>query len=476
MSSKECKKKQTYEEKELALLRNAVDLLEKTTSSKLAQSPTIHKIVIMLENFLKRKKLICYGGTAINNILPKKDQFYNRDVEIPDYDIYSPNALEDAKELADIYSKAGYEAVEARAGVHRGTFKVFVNFIAIADVTQMEPILFRSILKEAIKINGLYYAPANFLRLGIYKELSRPAGDISRWEKIYKRLNLLNKYYPIKNPKCNTIDFMRDFEGNPAIENSLYTIVKNSIIKQGLVFIGGYASSLYGKYMSLNEQKQIESSPDFDALADDPKTAALRIKTDLEKAGITKIKINEKRGIGEIIAPHYEVVVDKDTVCFLYEPLGCHSYNTITIDNTRVKIATIDTMLNLFLAFLYANRPYYDHDRILCMCEYLFKVQVKNKLKQKGLLKRFGKECYGTELTIDSIRATRAQKHKELKHSRKSKEYLDYFLKYDPSKKKAKTKGKVKPTNKTKKRNNKSSFLGQPFAFTVEQVQKAWQN
>jgi hypothetical protein len=436
MSTKECNKKQTYEEKELDLLRDAVDILEKTSKSKLAQSSTIKEIVIILEQFLKRKKLVCYGGTAINNILPKKDQFYDRDTEIPDYDFYSPNALEDAKELADIYAKAGYDSVEARAGAHHGTFKVFVQFIPIADVTQMDPLLFRTILKEAIKINGLFYAPINFLRLGVYKELSRPAGDISRWEKIYKRLNLLNKYYPIKNPKCNTIDFMRDFEGDPAIENSLYTVVKNSIIKQGLVFIGGYASSLYGKYMSNAEQKKIDSSsPDFDALADDPKAAAIRIKTDLEKAGFNKIKINQKRGIGEIIAPHYEIVVDKDTVCFLYEPLGCHSYNTITIDNKRVKIATIDTMLNLFLAFLYANRPYYDHDRIICMCEYLFKAQIRNKLKQKGLLKRFGKDCYGTETTIESIRATRAQKYKELKHSRKSKEYMDYFLKYDPSEK-----------------------------------------
>jgi len=447
-------KKQTYEEKELALLRNAVDSLEKTSNMKIAQSPTVKNIVIILEQFLKRKKLVCYGGTAINNILPKKDQFYDRDLEIPDYDFYSPDAMNDAKELADIYAKAGYDSVEARSGVHHGTYKVFVQFIPIADITQMEPLLFKSILKEAIDIHGILYAPPNFLRLNVYKELSRPAGDISRWEKVYKRLNLLNKYYPIKNPKCNTLDFMRDFEGDPAIENSLYTTVKNSIIKQRLIFIGGYASSLYGKYMSANEKKKIESSPDFDALATDPKAAAIRIKTDLEKAGFTKIKINEKKGIGEIIAHHYEVVVDKDTVCFLYEPLGCHSYNTITIDKKQVKIATIDTMLNLFLAFLYADRPYYDHDRILCMCEYLFKVQIKNKLKQKGLLKRFGNDCYGKETTLASIRETRSLKHKELKNNRNSKEYMEYFFKYDPIEKRTNNTKNVKKTKNVKTTKN----------------------
>ena len=48
---------------------------------------------------------MCYGGTAINNILPEEDQFYDKSIEIPDYDFYSPDALGDAKELADLYYK-----------------------------------------------------------------------------------------------------------------------------------------------------------------------------------------------------------------------------------------------------------------------------------------------------------------------------------------------------------------------------------
>ena len=32
-------------------------------------------------------------GTAINNILPEQDKFYNKNLEIPDYDFFSPNAF-----------------------------------------------------------------------------------------------------------------------------------------------------------------------------------------------------------------------------------------------------------------------------------------------------------------------------------------------------------------------------------------------
>ena len=463
--------KQTFEEKELDILRNAVDKAEVRQGKAIAQSPEILKIIDILETFLKRKRLICYGGTAINNILPEYDQFYDKDVEIPDYDFYSANALTDAKELADIYNKMGYNDVEARAAVHVGTYKVFVNFIPVADVTQMENKLFKVVLKESIKINGIHYAPPNYLRMGVYKELSRPMGDISRWEKVYKRLVLLNKHYPLKNPHCNSVKFMRDFEGNSADSGLIYETVKDTMIDLGLVFIGGFASSLYGKYMPKEQQQYIQKVPDFDVLADDPKLATTIIKERLNAVGFKNIKIYKNPGVGEIIAPHYEVVVNNDTVCFIYEPVACHSYNNIRLGNNTVKVATIDTMLNFFLAFLYADRPYYDKDRILCMAQYLFQVQEKNRLEQKGLLKRFSINCYGnTSESIETIRANKAEKFKELKGKKGTKEYEEYFLRYTPGEKdkgkkdsavvepaKTKKKKTIKRANKKKKGTRKAN-------------------
>ena len=439
----------SFEEKELDILRAAVDKAEEIQGKAIAQSPEILKIIDILETFLKKKRLICYGGTAINNILPEYDQFYNKDVEVPDYDFYSSNALGDAKELADIYNAMGYNDVEARAAVHVGTYKVFVNFIPVADVTQMEGKLFKVVLKDSIKINGIHYAPPNFLRMAVYKELSRPMGDISRWEKVYKRLILLNKHYPLKNAHCNSMKFMRDFEGTSEDSNLIYDTMKDTMIDLGLVFIGGFASSLYGKYMPKEQHQFIQKVPDFDVLADDPNTASIIIKERMNAVGFKNVKIYKKPGVGEIIAPHYEVVVDNDTVCFIYEPIACHSYNTIKIGQNVVKVATIDTMLNFFLAFIYADRPYYDNERILCMSQYLFEVQSKNRLEQKGLLKRFSINCYGnTSENIENIRAAKAEKFKELKGKKGSKEYEEYFLRYTPGEK---VKSKTSTKNKTKK-------------------------
>ena len=107
--------------------------------------------------------------------------------------------------------------------------------------------------------------------------------------------------------------------------------------------------------------------------------------------------------------------VHNETVAFIYEPLACHSYNKIHIKGKTLRIATIDTMLSFYLAFLYVKRPYYDHNRMICMAEFLFKVQQKNRLEQKGLLKRFSINCYGKQLTIEKIREEKAEKYKELK-------------------------------------------------------------
>ena len=432
-----CKPKLSLEEKELDILRDAVDIAEKRKGKQTVSDPDVKKIIGILEDFLKKKKLICYGGTAINNILPLEDQFYDKNIEIPDYDFYSPNALDDAKELADIYYNNGFQEVEAKAGVHYGTYKVFVNFIPVADITYLEKPLFKRIQRDAIRVYGILYCPANFLRMNMYLELSRPAGDISRWEKVLKRLILLNKNYPLRGKHCDPKLFQRESERIDSDKQAqLYYSVRDAFIDQGLVFFGGYASFLYSSYMPAKQRKMFQKTPDFDVLAEEPEQAAVILKERLEDFDYKDVKIVKHEGIGELIAPHYSVRVKinniEETVAFIYKPLACHSYNVIKKGNKSIRVATIDTMLSFYFAFYYSDREYYDENRILCMAQYLFNVQQKNRLEQKGLLKRFSINCYGKQDTLEEMRNTKALKYKELKGKRNSKEYESWFLRYIP--------------------------------------------
>jgi hypothetical protein len=565
--------KLSYDEKELEILRKAVDVVEARKGKETMRDPEVQKIIETVEKFIADKKLVCYGGTAINNILPEDAQFYDKDIELPDYDFYSDNALDHAKELADIYYKAGYEDVEAKAGVHFGTYKVFVNFTGIADITQMEPELFKAISKDAIVKNDIHYAPPNFLRMAMYLELSRPDGDVSRWEKVQKRLVLLNTHYPLKGYDCDKIQYQRGFEGDsgsdtgiinesatkktasasasasasssrsktkhsggrsrssssstsktkktsrttsltesratPSLESrtpspsksrsrsrsrssspsksrsksrspspskhnrkdkhkhkhensdhrdksentytvdvarlsystekelllnqtDIYTVVRNAFIKHKVVFFGGYANILYSRYMPKHQRRLIQKIPDFDVLSEDPRIVCEDVVSELLLHNYKKVKYVKHKGVGEVISEHYDIRIGDEIIAFIYKPLACHSYNTLRIENDSIRIATIDTMLSFYLAFIYANRSYYDQNRIICMSQFLFDVQQQNRLKQTGLLKRFSIECYGVQDTLETMRFEKTKKFEELKDKKTSKEFESWFLRYIP--------------------------------------------
>ena len=458
MKTKLCDKKMTFQECELAIIRHAVDLAETKLGKRLVNTPEVQNIIKIVEDFIKQKNLICYGGTAIDALLPNDDKIYNKDIELSDYDFFTHNAIEDAKELSDIYFKKGYTEVEAKAGSHHGTFKVFCNFLAVADITYIPKSLFNTLKKDAVRVNGILFCPPNFLKMSMYLELSRPVGQIDRWEKVYKRLMLLNKYYPLTTQSCDDIDFQRKMEIEDKDKtDEIYENVQTTFVNQGVVFFGGYAISQYSQYMPKKLQTKLEKVADFDVLSNEPETTAEIVKERLKDIDITNVKIIKREPVGEIIPVHYEIKIGKDTIAFIYKPIACHSYNIINIHNQKVRIATIDTMLSFYLAFLYSDRPYYNDfsDRILCMAKFLFDVQQKNRLEQKGLLRRFSITCYGHQESVEEMRAEKSIKYKELKDKKGTIEYNDWFLNYRPDSKLTQSNLKSNTSHTYKKSNNK---------------------
>jgi hypothetical protein len=220
--------------------------------------------------------------------------------------------------------------------------------------------------------------------------------------------------------------------------------VRDALIDEEVVFFGGYASSLYSEYMPANQKKLIQSIPDFDVLAEDVDGTAAFVKERLSQAGINqKIKILKHEAIGELIPESREIMIGLETVAFLYKPIACHNYNVITLSEAKekgrgiseaknVRVATIDTMLSFYLAFLYADVDYYYKDRILCMAKFLFDVEQANRLEQKGVLKRFSIDCYGKQPTLESMRIEKSEMFEKLKNKKGTEEYERCFLKYSP--------------------------------------------
>jgi hypothetical protein len=253
-------------------------------------------------------------------------------------------------------------------------------------------------------------------------------------------------------------------------QDVIFETVKNTLINQGVVFFGGFASSLYSQYMPHNLRKKIHKFADFDVLSNDPKTTAEIVKERLNDIGVKNTTIIKREAVGEIVPEHYEVIVGKDSILFIYKPIGCHSYNVLISKGKKLKIATIDTMLSLYLAFIYADKEYYNKyiDRILCMSKFLFDVQQKNRLQQKGLLKRFSIICYGHQDSLEEMKAEKAAKYKELKKTGNTKEFEEWFLSYKPDdlkNKKVKSEDEKKLKKAIKSKKNKKRKTKKLFSF-----------
>ena len=88
-----------FEDCELAILRMQVDEAEKKVGKRLVNSDEVQKILRIVETFIRRRGLVCYGGLAIDRLLPDDAKIYNKDVDLPDYDFFS-RSFDSIKEFA----------------------------------------------------------------------------------------------------------------------------------------------------------------------------------------------------------------------------------------------------------------------------------------------------------------------------------------------------------------------------------------
>lgn len=160
------------------------------------------KLSKIILDFIKKKELIIYGGYSMHVLLKSKGHsgIYN-DALIPsDYDVYSTNHLEDAKEILDILKKEGYEYTRVTPAFNLGTAKVFVDydFDAILDITHIEPEEIDD-YKHFKDKDGFWHCSPELIKIDLLQNLCcRLDTDSHRFYKAYKRYSLLEEYLPSK--------------------------------------------------------------------------------------------------------------------------------------------------------------------------------------------------------------------------------------------------------------------------------------
>jgi hypothetical protein len=255
-------------------------------------------VIKTISKFVIKKNLILYGGLVINLILPKKHRFY-KDYTINDYDCFSKNPLEDSYELSEIINKANYKYIKIRRAVHEKTYRIYVYGKQIFDITFINEKMYDMLLeynkKEVKKLK--YYKskykiiPLDIVKQNLYFELARPEQSGFRWEKIYKRLQLLENTYPLKKTKNVTkcIPVLKEY-------NTLVKKVLKNIKDNKYPIIESFALKLYNEtsqcclrlsngsiYITIlspdMEKTKTEIEKIVDTLFDDDKYSAIFTKT-----------------------------------------------------------------------------------------------------------------------------------------------------------------------------------------------------
>lgn len=390
--------------------------LDRETASNIA----IKAVLSIVEDFLTTSKVMCYGGTAINNLLPPKDRFYDPERDIPDYDFFSLTPQLHAMELADKIAKAGYKLVEVKPGMHIGTFKVFADYTGIADITMLEKNIFERLWKDSIVKDGIHYVPPNFLRMSVYLELSRPRGDVSRWTKVYSRIQLLNKYYPIECPADD--EKLTESIVSPATRDAIEDIM----VDEKMVLLGFNASMVQKK-----KAGQWKLPLDVMVETDKRNAIAKKIASILSKED--DVTVEEGIPFGELL-PHFTDVLssDKKALVRVYETNACHSYHTT---KAGLRVASIPTLLQFFLAAMYGDdniREGISEQRYMCAAEHLLQMANEDAPRRYKLLTPI--ECIGKQNSIVDIKVRRANTYERVSKNKSSPEFLENFFAYDPTK------------------------------------------
>lgn len=178
-------------------LDNVVAAVEQKLSSK--RRKQISPVLDEIRTLLVRHNKVIYGGMAQNLYLPKAKRFY-KDTDLPDYDIYSHSAKSFAIKVADRLKHAGYDNVEIRCALHKGTYKVYWDFQSVLDVTAVSRSEMALLLKRgASRPKGsIRLCPLSLIKANAYLELSQPDTAYFRWTKVYTRLRLLEEHQPLR--------------------------------------------------------------------------------------------------------------------------------------------------------------------------------------------------------------------------------------------------------------------------------------
>jgi len=341
-----------------------------------AHDKDVLKSIEIVESFLRKSHRLCYGGQAINAHLPKKHKFYDPEHTIPDYDFFTPHQEEDIQELGKLLRSAGFTEISDREGMHQGTKKLYVNYIPVADLTQLDEKLYTLLSDREFKSDGISYMDSNTLRMLMYLELSRPKGEVERWSKVYERLLLLNEFAPVKSCAPYQKKFPKHLLSSKEIDSIMDFVIQERRVFAGADVVGFYKHSFgktaNGKWLLNTRQPIYFYTPELEA---DTKHFTYELQHSSNRR--TYSVYVESKG-GDLIPKMTIFLRNKIPFLVLLNETACHSYYNVPIKHEKMlRVATIDTLVTLFFSLSLLKYKYMSLGATECLAKELVEISYR---------------------------------------------------------------------------------------------------
>lgn len=273
--------------------------------------------------FIKKKGLVIYGGYAIH--LLTNYGYYKKGDPI-DYDVYSPNYMDDSLELGQLLKANGVKRIRIVNAINDGTRKIFIGLMreSIIDFS-FKPM---SELKDIIhdkQIDGFTVAKPDYIKIDQYKNLhANLFTDYNRITKSLKKITFLENTFP-----TTLTNVSRKLESDPDKIKELMVLLEKNI---DIVVGGEYIMNYY-----LNNKFEGEPIIYYNGILDkDSKIRRERYDNemfyDLVQIGEKQCKIATRL---TIIYQNYLDGTNLDQVGNLLEGIGANYYN-VQIDHDNI--------------------------------------------------------------------------------------------------------------------------------------------
>lgn len=234
-----------YREEDIQAITDNLDrIIDETISIRNEhQEPTIteyRRAMIIVNDFIRRKKRIVYGGNAFDTLSKHKDKndgIYANDSR-KDVEFYSPEPIEDMVELCNVLHDAKFPWVQGKQAQHEATYTIFVNFENVCDMTYMPRNIYSNM--PVIKLNGILYSDTTWIMIDVLRQHNDPMLSYQRVkDKTFGRANVLFRHYPLD------LHTKQKFKYTNVYDNKRQQLFFQLIQMDSILFAGSIARKYY---------------------------------------------------------------------------------------------------------------------------------------------------------------------------------------------------------------------------------------